>query len=386
MKKIYLLLLLAFPFISMAQNFYDPLNYLVRPEILGTVDTFMFYSGDYTYDEYSFNRSEDSTYKYKNIVSVNADNKVLFEKFIFIDQSILEYRLWSFTYKNGLLIEYNNSSKQTAKPNISLTKRDSFQYDQNSASKYTYHFDKDNILFGVREYIHDLTNGLTTTQIIQSLPTRTFGNLVDVIEFHKPKKPKVIHVFDYKNETRTLSKVLYYTYDNLDRLTYFVDSSIVNGVLKLNSIQKQYYRGNSNQLDSINVESFTSNLQKEAFKFHYGTNNKLKYYNYYTTYANDPYYLAARRVYNSGISGLNNFGMEKIQLTLYPNPTNSKIYIDTKENLEQIQVFDTKGQLLLNKQEKGIDQIDMSELPPGVYIINAKSEKGIAHSRILKTN
>jgi hypothetical protein len=72
-------------------------------------------------------------------------------------------------------------------------------------------------------------------------------------------------------------------------------------------------------------------------------------------------------------------------MKMYPNPSSDKIFIDSKEPIQMVQVFDVKGQLLINKQEANIEQIDLNALQTGVYILKAFSENGYTQTRILKT-
>lgn len=54
---------------------------------------------------------------------------------------------------------------------------------------------------------------------------------------------------------------------------------------------------------------------------------------------------------------------------IYPNPTNSSISFNAKEN-DQISIYDLSGKLLLNKfSEEGLNTIDLNQFVNGLYII-----------------
>ncbi|MCR4032978.1 MULTISPECIES: T9SS type A sorting domain-containing protein [Flavobacterium] len=70
-------------------------------------------------------------------------------------------------------------------------------------------------------------------------------------------------------------------------------------------------------------------------------------------------------------------------LSLYPNPvTNGKVYISSKNDLEkEIIVFDILGKKVL-QAHLTTKELNVSELPPGVYIIKI-SEQNASTTRKL---
>lgn len=71
--------------------------------------------------------------------------------------------------------------------------------------------------------------------------------------------------------------------------------------------------------------------------------------------------------------------------TYYPNPTEDKVYIDSKTNVSQISVFNILGQQVINSTEKGIKEVDMSALTQGTYMFKVIFEDGsIENFKILK--
>src|SRR5690606_31666771 len=52
------------------------------------------------------------------------------------------------------------------------------------------------------------------------------------------------------------------------------------------------------------------------------------------------------------------------QITVYPNPTNGRLYIETDLEIKELTILDLQGKKLLNSHTK---EIDISNLPTGVY-------------------
>jgi len=71
----------------------------------------------------------------------------------------------------------------------------------------------------------------------------------------------------------------------------------------------------------------------------------------------------------------------KSKTTVFPNPTNGILNIEHPD-LEKIDVYDVSGKLL--KRFKPNSQIDLSEIPAGLYIIKLHTEKGILNEKIVK--
>lgn len=71
-------------------------------------------------------------------------------------------------------------------------------------------------------------------------------------------------------------------------------------------------------------------------------------------------------------------------LSLYPNPvTNGKVYISTKNDLEkEIIVFDILGKKVL-QAHLASRELNVSELPPGVYIIKISEQNASATRKLI---
>lgn len=69
--------------------------------------------------------------------------------------------------------------------------------------------------------------------------------------------------------------------------------------------------------------------------------------------------------------------------TLYPNPTSDILYIDTKQRISKIEIFDMSGRLL--KTADGKDKkVSVAQLNKGTYLILIHTENGVVNSKFIK--
>ena len=74
----------------------------------------------------------------------------------------------------------------------------------------------------------------------------------------------------------------------------------------------------------------------------------------------------------------------KINIQLYPNPTTDNITIETP-SLSTIEISNIQGQLIKTLATSGTKtNIDVSALPCGVYVVQVKTEKGVAVKKFIK--
>ncbi len=72
-------------------------------------------------------------------------------------------------------------------------------------------------------------------------------------------------------------------------------------------------------------------------------------------------------------------------LKVYPNPTNGMLLIDAKDNMQHISVINLAGQEVKNFDNNGLKaQLDISDLPPGSYILKISTNSKTANYQILK--
>jgi len=87
---------------------------------------------------------------------------------------------------------------------------------------------------------------------------------------------------------------------------------------------------------------------------------------------------AAGNTHGCAIAGINQIS-KTTQLKIYPNPANNKITIDANDVIN-VKLFDVLGkQITATKQ----NQIDVSNLPEGVYFIQVQTSTSIATQKII---
>ena len=69
-------------------------------------------------------------------------------------------------------------------------------------------------------------------------------------------------------------------------------------------------------------------------------------------------------------------------LKVFPNPTNSTFFINSKEPLEKASIFDNKGNMVLTIMNPS--EVDVSQLAAGQYHFVGYSESHVFHSTIVK--
>ena len=82
--------------------------------------------------------------------------------------------------------------------------------------------------------------------------------------------------------------------------------------------------------------------------------------------------------------GINQVALNKDQVSLYPNPANGQLTIETNVTSPQsVQVFDINGRPLWNKTISGTTRIDVSTLPEGVYTVVIKSSARVITKKLI---
>ncbi|MCK3685954.1 endonuclease [Maribellus sp. YY47] len=91
---------------------------------------------------------------------------------------------------------------------------------------------------------------------------------------------------------------------------------------------------------------------------------------------NGVYQLLARDITDlSIVTGIFDVRENKEQVTVYPNPAQNILHISDASGLKYIRIFTTQGSLVLGK-ELNSNQVDVSSLNPGIYLIQFETTKG----------
>ena len=77
-----------------------------------------------------------------------------------------------------------------------------------------------------------------------------------------------------------------------------------------------------------------------------------------------------------------NHKIEELDFVIYPNPAQTKVNFLGLNSPVQATVFDMLGKYQL--QSEVINSLDVSQLKPGLYVVEIKDEDGIKAFNILK--
>ena len=70
---------------------------------------------------------------------------------------------------------------------------------------------------------------------------------------------------------------------------------------------------------------------------------------------------------------------------MYPNPANSAVTINAKNNIDSISVFNLLGQEVMVAAPNAVQTtLDISNLNSGVYLVRTTSQGKVATSRLIK--
>ncbi len=85
-----------------------------------------------------------------------------------------------------------------------------------------------------------------------------------------------------------------------------------------------------------------------------------------------------------GISSVKDISNSLSNIIIYPNPTNGFITISKLDTPSLLSLFDVNGRQLFSKHSVGEQiNLDLSNLPIGIYFLSIKSKKGIVKNKIV---
>lgn len=89
--------------------------------------------------------------------------------------------------------------------------------------------------------------------------------------------------------------------------------------------------------------------------------------------------------YTLNLTSLAVFNVNKSQVKVYPNPVVDVLNIEADSKVNTVQVFDLTGKVVSSHTLDSVkNQVNLSKLTPGVYVVNIQTEKGIQSVKIVK--
>jgi hypothetical protein len=71
-------------------------------------------------------------------------------------------------------------------------------------------------------------------------------------------------------------------------------------------------------------------------------------------------------------------------LELFPNPTNSKVFLKANEEIKQIDVYDLNGKITNKYERPACNYVDLSQLKNGIYFIRISLENSVIVKKVVK--
>ena len=75
--------------------------------------------------------------------------------------------------------------------------------------------------------------------------------------------------------------------------------------------------------------------------------------------------------------------LEPIEFSMFPNPANDELFINSVEQIESIAIYDTQGRLVFS-EANNIQRIDISELSEGFYTVAVSIGDRVSTERLVK--
>ncbi|SER10031.1 T9SS type A sorting domain-containing protein [Neolewinella agarilytica] len=86
-----------------------------------------------------------------------------------------------------------------------------------------------------------------------------------------------------------------------------------------------------------------------------------------------------------GLVSQTNRERPSIKMRVFPNPVNDKFRINTDDHSElEATIFNAKGHALKQVRIRSGAEVDIADLPTGLYFLNVKSSSGIKVMRLIK--
>lgn len=125
---------------------------------------------------------------------------------------------------------------------------------------------------------------------------------------------------------------------------------------------------------SIDLNEYNSDGFRTAYEGKSGWNASGNYFTNHT-----------RSEYKCGLVsiGINKLLPKKLEIAVYPNPCNNLLNIQTSSAVNTVMIFDLQGQLKMTGTPLN-NQIDLSGLANGMYIVQVTTASGSAHRTIVK--
>lgn len=232
----------------------------------------------------------------------------------------------------------------------------------------SFFFDTTNNLVRHIRFENDWNGGLLATS--QSLMSY-IGNDISIIERY------------YGDEVTPLTWTTHFEYDYwAGTLEGWTSYEVNNGTIQGDPFVETHYQyATNNRVSSINSvsTSFAGSLYWDD-SFSYDAEGFItESTKYFGTSSNGFSLVDEKRFYYDQFANLDEY--EPLQLTISPNPSSEFVEISIDSEIKEVAVFSLNGAIMI-LQESG--DIDISNLPSGVYVAKVRTSTGTAQGRFVK--
>lgn len=76
--------------------------------------------------------------------------------------------------------------------------------------------------------------------------------------------------------------------------------------------------------------------------------------------------------------------VEESKISVYPNPAENVLYVDSTDNIQSVKVYNTTGSIVLSVNSLNGNSIDVSGLPSGMYVVRVQTEGNNYTQKVFK--
>lgn len=91
---------------------------------------------------------------------------------------------------------------------------------------------------------------------------------------------------------------------------------------------------------------------------------------------------ASADLVDNDVVGIDDIG--EIEISIYPNPAHNIINISSNLNIEEVQIYNIAGQKICFQRNPSLNQLNVSDLSPGVYFMNILVNGNIITKKFIK--
>ncbi len=82
---------------------------------------------------------------------------------------------------------------------------------------------------------------------------------------------------------------------------------------------------------------------------------------------------------------LSNTAFERVELSIYPNPTSNLLHIEASQtDISRVEVFDVQGKQVLQVNAANLTKLDVSQLTKGMYFLKVSTSDGEITKKFVK--